>query len=406
MKDRVVTLGLAAAALIVFYALIFPKPQRPQPSGGSPVSTDGRPDGYLAVWRWLGRERIPRVSLRDRYSRLPRLVSRPQGNVLLVTLPQREPMQAVELDDLKRWVSRGNTVLIAAALDDTPSWALSAYDPLELTDLRRLTGLKFKPEAAASALDALARPLVIRPRARQPLLQGVGELRSVPTLPTRLWQAHQTGRNTPLALASVAHVGVPAVWLLPLGDGQIILTAVASPFSNAGLALGGNARFLANVLAWSRGPGGAVIFDDGHQGLAAFYDAAAFFADPRLHATLIWLVVLWLVFVLGSQPLRAASSRSQPLDESVYIEGSARYLAAVVSNAEIARRLIENLLRMPGGTARGAPEISWARLERQPGVSPEDYRALQAVYARACTGGRVDLPRLQSFLARLRKTLT
>ena len=114
----------------------------------------------------------------------------------------------------------------------------------------------------------------------------------------------------------------------------VILAAAASPFSNAGMVWRGNARFLANVLAWSRSPRGAVIFDDAHQGLTAFYDAAAFFAGQRLHATLLWLVLLWLVFVSGSQPMRIRPLHWRASGEMAYSEGSARYLAAVGRPAE------------------------------------------------------------------------
>lgn len=405
MRERLVTLALAAGALILFYALMFPKPRITRPSDGVPVSTDARPDGYLAIWRWLGRERIPRVSLRYRYTRLPQLLTHPDGNVLFMTLPQRVPMYTDERRDLKRWVARGNTVLIAAALDDTPPWVFGAYDPLELTDLEHLTGLKFEPEAAASALHALTAPRPkILPRGKQPLMHGVGALRPVTALPSRLWRAHQSGAQTPLVLAAFARKGAPAVWLLPLGSGQIILTAVASPFSNAGIMLGGNARFLANVLEWARRPGGAVIFDDAHQGLTAFYDAAAFFADPRLHATLGWLALLWLAFVLGSQPMRAVRARWRPLDESAYIEGSARYLAAVVPPADIAARLIEEFIgelrqRMP----RTEP---WQWLRESSGAPAREYRALERLRTQIQTGARIDLVRLQALLARLRKHLT
>lgn len=405
MKERLTTLALAAGALLLFYALMFPRPQGPRLSDGRPLSTDGRPYGYLAIWRWLGQERIPRVSLRQRYARLSGLLSRADGNVLLMTLPQRIPMRPAGLAYLEHWVAQGNTLLIAAALDETPLWAADMRDSPEFDDLARLTGLKFTPEALTSALRALAvRHPKITARGRSPLLRGVGALQPISALPSRMWRAHQTGATTPLVLAAFARRKVPAVWLVPLGNGQIILTAVTSPFSNAGLALGDNARFLANVLAWSRGPGGAVIFDDAHEGLTAVYDAAAFFADPRLHATLGCLLLLWLVFVLGAPPLRAIPSRWQPLDESAYIEGSARYLAAVVPPADVARRLIEQFIaelrvRMP----RTDP---WHWLAAKSGVAARDCRALERFQALARTEARLDLMQLQTLLARLRKQLT
>lgn len=405
MKERLVTLALAAGALLVFYVLLFPKPHTAQPSAGLPVSSDARPEGYLAIWRWLGKQHIPRASLRYRYTRLPRLTRRAEGNVLLMTLPQRLPMHARELAFLRRWVDRGNTLLIAAALDDTPLWTPAVYDPLERKDLQRLTGLRFKPMPARTALRAFAGPAPkILPRGAQPLMRDVGALQPARGLPARIWRASPTGSRMPLVLATLAPSGKPAMWLVPLGAGQIILSAVASPFSNAGIALGGNARFLANVLEWSRGPGGAVIFDDAHQGLTALYDAAAFFADPRLHATLAWLVLLWLAFVLGPQPMRAAHGRWQALDESDYVEGAARYLAAVVRPEDIGRRLIEGFI---GELRQRMPRTDpWQWLRAGSGAAARDCRALERFHARAQSGARIDLIRLQSLLARLRRQVT
>ncbi len=407
MRERLTTIALAAGALVLFYVLILPKPQARRGSAGLPLSTDARPDGYLAMWRWLGQEHIPRVSLRDRYERLPRLLQRASGNVLLITLPQQVPMRPAGLAALKRWIARGNTVLIAAALDDTPLWAAGLSDSTVLWDIRHLAGLKFTPRSALSALRALsAGPALIKPLGRNPLLRGVAALRPTVGLPSRRWRARPIGTTTPLELAAFDPRGAPAVWLVPLGAGQIILSAVASPFSNAGLALGDNARFLANVLAWSRGPGGAVIFDDAHAGLAAFYDAAAFFGDPRLHATLVWLLVLWLVFVFGYQPLRAAACHWQPLDETDYLDGSARYLAAVVPPTEIARRLIDQFIaEVRTRLAPTGQTDPWQWLAHDSGAAARDRLELVRLRALVDADARVDLMQLQRLLARLRKQL-
>lgn len=399
------TVLLALGALLLFYLLFIPKPHRTAVPEGLPLSTDGRPDGYLAIWRWLGAEHIPRLSLRNRYTDLPALLRHPTGNLLLLTLPQRVPMHRAELTTLKRWIGRGNTVLVIAALDDTPLWSLGTGRTLAIEDLRRLTGLKFTPMPATSLLHELRQhPLNFVSAGAQPLLAKVSDLRAIASLPARQWQQRPLpGAALPLTLAGRPDGGNPALWLQPFGAGQIILCAAASPFSNAGILLADNARFFANVVDWSVRRGGTVVFDDAHEGLAAFYDAQAFYADPRLHATLAWIALMWLVFVLGSRPLRGQSRAWQPASEVTDLEGTARYLAAVVRPAAVARRLIEDFLAELRTAAQPDP---WVRLAHEPRVTPQQQRTLRSLYRRACADGRVDLTRLQTLLAWLRRQMT
>ena len=415
MKERWITLALAAGALGLFYVLFFPKPQPPGLAlqDGSPLSTDGRPDGYLAIWQWLGKEHIARLSLRLQYEHLDELLARPAGNVMLVTMPQRISTRAAELNALEEWVAHGNTLVIMAALDDIPGWAVASSDPLMIERLGRLTGLHLKTASSAkSKLPSLtAGGLQIRPRGEFPLLKGVRRV-SAQTYLSRDWRARNAHGRLPLELAARRDNNDPVIWLERRGAGQIILCAVATPFSNAGVLRDDNAILLANMIAWSRGPGGTVVFDDAHQGLTAYYDAKAFFADPRVHATLGWMVLLWLAFVLGSQPLRALRPAWRPLDETAYIEAGARYLAAVVRPADAAQRLIEDFLdwlrarlRLEAGCSADAQHAIWQWLEGQPAVSAAGRRELQACYASACAGERVDLTRLQNLLAQLRENL-
>jgi hypothetical protein len=124
-------------------------------------------------------------------------------------------------------------------------------------------------------------------------------------------------------------------------------------------------------------------------------------------------VLLWLVFVLGPQPLRVRRHEWQPLDETVYVEASARYLAAVVRPGDAAQRLIEDFLDWLRGRLRLEPGDSgnvagaiWQWLGTQATVSAADRRELQACYASACAGEQVNLTRLQNLLAQLRETLS
>jgi hypothetical protein len=359
------------------------------------------------VWRWLGEQHIRAVSLRYRYDRLPTLLSKPTGNLLLVTLPQWVPARAVELEKLEGWVKRGNTLLIMAAIQDTPLWSLDA-DPLLKEKVERLTGMHLEtvPAGKADLKALLADRLDVVPLGEHPLLAGVRHITAVSKLPVRNARLNGPDESIPLELATRADKGEPALWLMRRGAGQIVLSSVSSPFSNGVVDLTDNARFLANIIAWCCGPGATVVFDDAHQGASAYYDGRAFFADPRLHHTLGWIVFLWLALVLGALPLRAAQRSWQPLGEGAYVEASARYFANVVPSHEAAQRLIENFLRRLGAGTRPDPEPAlWELFDGDSRVSGPQGRALHVMYEHACAGKRVDLVRLQNLLAQLRETL-
>ena len=398
MRERALVLALAAGALALFYILLFPKPQPDLHELGMPLSTESRPEGYLAVARWLAQQHIPTTSFRYRYDRLPNTT----GNLLLVTMPQRVPTRTAEITALENWVEHGNTLLIMAALVDTPAWILNP-DPLLDERLEHLTGLQRESSAKRPTdLKALTVDRVdIQPRGAQALMTGVQHIIALSKFPLRRAPLHAGNDILPLELAARGDGGDSTLWLIRRGAGQIVLSAVASPFSNGAVALGDNARLLANIVSWGRDSGGAVIFDDAHQGATAYYDGRAFFADPRLHRTLGWIVLLWLAFVLGALPLRSARRTWQPIDETAYVEASARYFAAVVPPSAAAQRLIENFLR---GLHADPESALWERFDSDPRLSQAQRRALHTLYENACAGKRIDLTRLQTLLAQLRRT--
>jgi Domain of unknown function (DUF4350) len=404
MKERLLVLALAAGALGLFYLLLFPKPQSDQEEMGLPLSTESRPEGYLAVARWLGEQRIPTASLRYRYDRLPASLPKPTGNLLVMSMPQRVPMRTAETAALDSWVERGNTLLILAALLDTPPWVLSP-DSLLKEHIEHLTGLQVRSPVAKVDLKALlADRLDVQPRGSHPLMAGVRHITALSKFPLRVAQLRGGNDVLPFELGARTDNDEPALWLVRRGAGQVLLSAVASPFSNGAVALGDNAQLLANIVAWCREAGGTVVFDDAHQGATAYYDGRAFFADPRLHRTLGWILLLWLAMVLGALPLRAARRTWQPVDETAYVEASARYLAAVVPPNAAAQRLIERFLQgAPSAVHSGEERPLWASFDTDPRVPPAQRRELHAIYEKACAGKRINLTRLQRLLAQLRR---
>ncbi len=409
MRERALVLALAAGALALFYVLFVPKPQAESNGIALPLSTESRPEGYLAVWRWLAEQRVPTASLRYRYDRLPTLLPKATGNLLLVSMPQRVPARASEMAALESWVQRGNTLLIMAAIVDTPMWTISPDSEFH-ERIERLTGLHIDvPRTRRDDFklkSLLIDRLDIHPRGAHALTTGVQQITAVSKLPLRRAQVLGRGDTIPLELAARTDGGEPMLWLVRRGAGQIVLSAVASPFSNAAVTLAGNARLLANIVSWCRESGGTVVFDDAHQGASAYYDGKAFFADPRLHRTIGWLLLLWLAMVLGALPLRAAQRSWQPVNETAYVEASARYFAAVVPPSAAAQRLIEDFLRglRVDVDSDTAPDL-WRQFDLDPRIPPAQRRALHTLYTRACSGKHVHLVRLQNLLAQLRRNL-
>jgi len=256
IKERLLVLVLAAGALGLFYILFFPKPQPDSSGMGLPLSTESRPEGYLAISRWLTQQRIPTASLRYRYDHLPSLVPKSTGNLLIISMPERVPARAAEMTALESWVDRGNTLLIMAAIVDTPLWIL-APDASVNERLEHLTGLHVE-DARAKNLDfkaLMADRLEILPRGAHPLISGVQHITAISSLPLRRAQLHGRDDTMPLELAARKDSGDPTLWLVRHGAGQILLSTVASPFSNGAVALSDNARLLANIISWCRAAG-------------------------------------------------------------------------------------------------------------------------------------------------------
>jgi hypothetical protein len=426
VKERLVTLGLAIAALFLCYALFLPKPPPEDLAPPRPLSTDAGAAGYLAAWRWLKADHIPVMALHDRFDHLSSAdADGATGNVLLTTLPHKLPVRPKEAPQLDAWIERGNTLVVAAALDDTPRWALEG-DARLVKDVGRLTRLKLETvdtkdqqdrndqkdqkdriattaRTLRSAFKALSelRIVDIEPRGAHPLLQGIHALRVVSDLPASLWRA------TPMDSAGVLQVaqvnGAAAIWVRRQGKGQVIVLGVAGLFSNQNIGSADNAALLANIVGWSLKPGGAVIFDDAHQGAVDYYDAKAFYADPRLHRTLAWLVLLWFVFVLGLQRLSMHASDRQAADITAFVGKSGEFFASTLTPAAAGGRLLANFFnsihRRLGTREDGS--ATWEWLASQAAISHADVVALQELQTRIHKGGRVNLSRLQNLLSQL-----
>jgi hypothetical protein len=435
MRDRLLTFGLALAALAAFYVLLAPKPAPPTERPTRPLSIERGPNGYVGLTRWLTEEGISTVSFRERYDRLASATVGlpPNGHLLITTVPHIYPLRESEGGALDEWVAKGNTLFVVAGLSDTPDWSMGeGVDRDVMEHLRAMTGLQFvsvRSEAetetpaapsgaqqrrrtiqeAIAAARKFATPQVseIEPIGTHPLLSGVHHIEAVSEYPAELWRARTDDLDLVLVLAEDSAAHEPALWLAEYGDGVVIVSAYGSILTNKQLGKAGNARFLANVVNRSLGPSGRVILDDAHQGLVEFYDPKAFFGDRRLHATLWWLLGAWFVFVLGSQRLRPSTSTWQPVDITSFVKASGGFLARVLRPASAAQRLFANFFDdVARHTGRGADAGSiWEWLRTRTAIAPQELSQLSELHARAVAGRRVDPARVQTLLAQVRERL-
>ncbi len=415
MKERLVTLAMAAAALALFWILMFPKAQTSvaQPR---PLTTGSNGEGYFAAARWLTSTGVATLDLHRRFVQLgDTAVSAQQtGNLLILTVPFAVVLHPDEFTALDHWVTQGNTLLVLAALDDTPLWSATTAD--FLPELQTLTRIQFTARRAPDT-DPGNRPktqpavvwslptaqLELHASGQLGLLTGVEHLAAATPLPSTQWQAKAVDAAPVLELARRVDTADPVLWVKTSGKGAIVVSAYASLFTNDLIGKSNNARLLANIVTWALQPGGRVIFDDAHQGAMDEYDAAKFFADPRLHASLWWLVGLWLAWVMVAQPLRAAAPNAGSLDESAMLRVTARFFASVLRPVASAQWLFDEFfdrLRHRHGLLQAtAPPWDW--LASQAGVRSAALAELRDCYARTQAGERVSLTRLQRILSQI-----
>lgn len=426
MKDRLLTLALALGALAAFYVLLAPKPATPAEHITRPLSTEAGPNGYLGMQRWLATEKIPVISFRERYGSLADATpGTPTGNLLITTTPHVYPLRNAETRPLREWIEAGNTLLVLAGLSDTPEWSMGeGLDLAFAQHMRAMTGMTFtqlpeqekpkqqsekpKQRSAVQAMARLGEPQKSEsaPNGEHPLLEGVRSVMAISEFPSSHWDA-SSERAVLLELASDHQNGVPALWLLPYGDGQVIVSAYGSVFTNKVIGERDNARLLGNIARWSLGDQGRVMIDDAHQGLVAFYDPDKFFGDSRLHRSLWWLFGLWLVFVLGPRRLRGGASTWNPLDVTSFVRATGGFMARVLQPAAAGQRLFANFfneLRSRLGLALDDAPL-WEWLGGQATIAAADLDRLQELHRRAAQRRRLNLAELHNLIARVRAQL-
>jgi hypothetical protein len=432
MRERLLTLGCALGALVLFVTMFLNGRQVAGRRAALPTTVERGGNGLSGALTWLGGEGVRALSLRERFDVLRKRRDLPAaGNLLVVSLPVTTPFSGPELRALDDWLRAGNTLLVLAAIADKPDWARGG---VFWTDLEDLTGLTYEPvrvrgaagaapapkgEDVVAMISAASRPFAtperttLIPDRPHPYLDGVAQATAWSDYPWRVfpwqvWAVKVPRDGFVLSLARQRETGEGVLWTRPNAAGTVIVSGFASLFSNRALGLPGNARLLANIVAASLGPRGAVLFDDEHQGLSVAYDAAQFYRDPRLYRTLGVLLLMWLVWVLGGTRLRLPQPRTSAPREAQLVRATGTFLARVLKPAAAARRMFghfeRRLLAAHYGTRMPAGAL-WELLEQQPRIARADLERLRDWYARAYAGERVPLRRLHNLIVRIERQL-
>jgi hypothetical protein len=422
-------MACALGALLLFLAMFMHGDEVANRSGEvpRPTSEERRPNGYRAVMAWLDQQRIRTVSVRDRFNEptaRPRLPAR--GNLLIVTLPATTAFTTEELRALESWIAGGNTMLVLAALRDNPDWAFALGRPAS-GELSLLTGLQLEPVKRRGAPDsasgevgariaatarAFARPHeeTLVPNGPYPLFEGVRTAVALSDYPPSAWALKIPYDGFALSLARERATGEGVLWIRPVGQGRVMVSALGSLFTNRALGMADNGRLLANIVGSALGPGGAVLFDDMHQGLGAAYDPEKFYGDPRLYETVGIVAAVWLCWVLGATRLQVPMTRPPVPREAELVRATGGFLARVLSNDAAARGLFEHFFRRVRGHLPAAAAVStsppWRALEGIPGITLAELRQLRQWYAAAEAAREVPLERLHNLIMKVDRHLT
>lgn len=444
MNDRAkVFLGALGCLFLVVVLLTPPASQAPPVS--RPLSTDRGDLGLAGLKHWLEHNRIETASLRRRYTALAELPGGTAGaNLLVTSVPHGVPARLRELEALREWTEEGNSVLLLTSVQDMPEWRWMGATRFGTEDSERVLerlGFEFDypadddaPEepaetgeegAAAREADggrsleeafaaAFERPerheQALQPRLDHPRLQGVRQVtaRSLFEQPEQAILSGVEASDLALALLEHRDSGLPVFWEAPVGRGLVWVSAYPDLFTNLTLGEADNARFMAGLLRAGLGENGRVVFDDFHFGLSDLYDPAAFFADRRLHATVLFILAFWFAYVLGRTNRLAPPRVSRPAPrESDFVEALAGLCARRLTRRAVASGLaahfFNELRRRHRRPENGRP--AWDLLDRHAAVPAGRVREFRRLVEAVEHGRAVNLNRFTRLMNHIRNAL-
>lgn len=413
MNDRLITALGAVVALLLIVGMFVQTPEESLVT--RPTSAEEGASGYLGMAEWLQASGIDVRSLRLRYDSLSGMegLSGTTGHVLLTTPPYSKSARSDELRALMSWVAMGNSLIIAAALDDTPEWSELADTGGFMPNLEILTGTTFE-----AALDADGETIRVgepggevnvyflgESFSRHPLSDGVEQVVASTDGIASIWRPVDESPGEPFLQET--STGLAAGWTRAVGNGHVITLAAGGLFSNRSIGREDNGRLLSNLLHWHLAPEGTVLFDDLHHGLSEIYDPEAFYSDSRLGYTLLFVLAFWFAYMVGTSnrilPVRTTPAVPKQGDLVRSMGGFlARKLPANGAAGLLFERWFESLASRAGNADRAS---IWAYLSASPLVSADALGEVRRLHNDFEAGGRVDMSRLHNLILRITEAL-
>ncbi|MGQ0618705.1 MAG: DUF4350 domain-containing protein [Panacagrimonas sp.] len=420
MNQRLVTLGLALLALLVLGGVMLGGRGAQAPPVSRPQSQDGGGAGLLGAYRWLQASGMRVERLRERYGALDSLNIPESGNLLVVHVPMVHPPRRGEIGTLQAWIARGNHLLLLQTRSQSIAWGGLAMSEM----LEGAVGIVREEPEFEEGKDGQPRPVQdtvpecgiadvthgtiagplrrlrpFPPNRNHPVLAGVGEIQVKARSTDNLSRVSAAPDRFIYPLLCDPQTRLPVLTVLRLGGGRVWASDYSELFVNDNLDRADNARLLANLVIHALGPGGAVIFDDMHQGDSVLYDPAAFFADPRLHGTLAFLLLIWLLWLLADggrfSLAPAIAARPSGID---FVRAQAPFLARHLRRGEAARevlRVFHDAVRKTLAQPRNG-EPSWILLQSHARITPAHLLELRRLADQVDARRRVDLAALHN----------
>lgn len=417
--------GILLSIVVLLNVLL---PQQQHISISRPTSEDTGKHGLFAIYQWLTSSGVRTLSLRKPVHRIQEYGLPYAGNVMLINLPYANQALESEWAAINQWIEQGNTaVVLVAGLYAKPEWAASGdvFAPIkkltaeefklssnnftverevdvdkgsnfELSDLQdqvelfKSKRLKLSPTIKHNlfekieALDAYYLPMLMQSHAVDDD-DAEKIYYSIESDSARLGMGLLTigdraaSDDTDKALSDMTmHY---AMWLLPVGDGWIYLSAFPDLLNNNVLKQSDNAPWFTQLLQLHLSASGHVIFNDYPFGLSELYDADAFFSDERLHYTFVFIALFWLVYALLFSPRLAPARTVKNLPGNKdFVEATAGFLSRRVKNQTVVKALSTALIEELQAKTQLEGNLLWNWLQDHPDILNDDVNVLK----RAC----------------------